>query len=102
MRLFKKRKTMMWNKKNGDVKRLELYHTRTKTFQLFCDVKKASGTIGMNNNYCLSMLTVNGFVPVIDNRTLGIPDVKVDTDWIELMKAIEIAFEKFIVFADNL
>ena len=101
MRLLKKRKTMLCVKKDGDVKRLEIYHTRTKTFQLFCDVKKQIG-VGMNTNYCLSILTANGFVPVIDNRTLGIPDVKADTNKNELMNAIEFGFEKFIVFADNL
>lgn len=101
MRLFKKRKTMMWVKKDGDVKRLELYHTRTKTFQLICDVKKQVG-VGMNTNYCLSILTANGFVPVVDNRTLNIPEVKADMNKNKLMAAIEIGFEKFIVFADNL
>lgn len=77
----------------------KLYRRNGRTFQFFCDSLKASGTKGENVNYCLKLLTEEGFVVVMDNRQLGVPDMlRDDTNEIRAQK-IEEGFKVFKDFA---
>lgn len=94
--------TVLMTKDSDNIRRLDIYKTNGKTFQLFCDVKKSDGTIGVNNNYAASILGLNGFTLVVDNRTLGIPEVKMSESAEIVQQKIEAGFKKFKEFADSL
>jgi hypothetical protein len=87
---------------NDNVRLLDIYKNKVGTFKLFCDVKKADGTIGHNNNFAISILTSNGFVVVADNNDLGIPKIKLSETPEEALRQINEAFEIFKNFANNL
>jgi len=87
---------------DDNVRVLEIYKNKVGTFKLFCDVKKADGTIGNNNNFSISMLTDNGFVIVADNNDIGIPKVRLSDSTEEALNKITDAFEIFKSFADKL
>ena len=95
-----KNKNVLKNVGADNVKIIEIYKKGSKTFQLYCDVKKSSGTIANNTNYCISLLTDNGFVILIDNRGLDIPEVKMDIEKDELIQMIEDGFSEFKKYAD--
>lgn len=84
------------------IKKLDLYKTNGKTFRLFIDTKKSNGTIGLNDNYSLSVFGDNGFTLVADNKTLGIKEINMADDIDIIMKDIEDGFNIFKKFADNL
>lgn len=79
---------------------IEIYKTGSKTFKLFCDVKKASGTIGVNKHYCLEMLTQNGFSLLADNRQLCICEIDMKRSQTQTVKQIEDGFATFKSLAD--
>ena len=84
-----------------NIKVIEIYKKSGKVFQLYCDASKAHGTRGFNVNYCINMLTINGFVNLIDNKTLDIPDVKFEENKEEkIILDIEECFSKFKEYAD--
>lgn len=97
-----KNKSVLKNITDSNIKIIEIYKKGGKTFQLYCDVKKSSGTIANNTNYCISLLTDNGFVMLIDNRGLDIPEVKLELGNDELLKMIEDGFIEFKKYADIL
>lgn len=79
-----------------NVKVVEVYKRSGHTFQLFCDARKAAGTKGMNVNYCLFLLTPNGFVPLVDNRMLDIPEMNyVEGENDRMREDIKNAFAEF-------
>ena len=84
----------------NNIKVVEIYKKGNKTFQFYCDVKKSQGTINNNTNYCISLLTDNGFVMLIDNRGLDIPEVKMEMSKEDLQKFIEDGFAEFKKYAD--
>lgn len=95
-----KNKSVLKNITDSNVKVIEIYKKGGKTFQLYCDVKKSQGTIANNTNYCISLLTDNGFVMLIDNRGLDIPEVKMEMAKEDLQKSIEDGFTEFKKYAD--
>ena len=95
-----KNKSVLKNITETNVKVIEIYKKGGKTFQLYCDVKKSQGTISNNTNYCISLLTDNGFVMLIDNRGLDIPEVKIEMSKEDLQKFIEDGFAEFKKYAD--
>lgn len=95
-----KNKSVLKNITDTNVKVIEIYKKGGKTFQLYCDVKKSQGTISNNTNYCISLLTDNGFVMLIDNRGLDIPEVKIEMSKEDLQKCIEDGFTEFKKYAD--
>lgn len=95
-----KNKSVLKNITDANVKVIEIYKKGGKTFQLYCDVKKSQGTISNNTNYCISLLTDNGFVMLIDNRGLDIPEVKMEMSKEDLQKSIEDGFTEFKKYAD--
>lgn len=95
-----KNKSVLKNITDTNVKVIEIYKKGGKTFQLYCDVKKSQGTISNNTNYCISLLTDNGFVMLIDNRGLDIPEVKIEMSKEDLQKFIEDGFAEFKKYAD--
>ena len=95
-----KNKSVLKNITDTNVKVIEIYKKGGKTFQLYCDVKKSQGTIANNTNYCISLLTDNGFVMLIDNRGLDIPEVKIEMSKEDLQKFIEDGFAEFKKYAD--
>lgn len=95
-----KNKSVLKNITDTNVKVIEIYKKGGKTFQLYCDVKKSQGTISNNTNYCISLLTDNGFVMLIDNRGLDIPEVKMEMSKEDLQKSIEDGFAEFKKYAD--
>ena len=95
-----KNKSVLKNITDSNVKVIEIYKKGGKTFQLYCDVKKSQGTIANNTNYCISLLTDNGFVMLIDNRGLDIPEVKMEMSKEDLQKSIEDGFTEFKKYAD--
>lgn len=95
-----KNKSVLKNITDTNVKVIEIYKKGGKTFQLYCDVKKSQGTISNNTNYCISLLTDNGFVMLIDNRGLDIPEVKMEMSKEDLQKFIEDGFAEFKKYAD--
>jgi hypothetical protein len=98
----KKNQNILRNIDDKNIKIMEIYKKGGKVFQLFCDVTKSDGTIGQNINYCLKLLTDQGFVVILDNRTMDIPEVKMSMNEQEILMNIEEGFEKFKQFADIL
>lgn len=84
----------------NNIKVVEIYKKGNKTFQFYCDVKKSQGTINNNTNYCISLLTDNGFVKLMDNRDLDIPEVKLEFGNDKNLEMIESGFLEFKKYAD--
>lgn len=97
---FKKTKNVLTNVTENNIKVIEIYKKGGRTFQLNADVKKSQGTIANNTNYCISLLTENGFVMLIDNRGLDIPEIKLELGNEENLKLIEAGFKQFKEYAD--
>lgn len=95
-----KNKNVLKNVGADNVKIIEIYKKGSRTFQLYCDVKKSQGTIANNTNYCISLLTDNGFVMLVDNRNLDIPEVKLEMGEEKLTEQIEAGFAEFKKYAD--
>lgn len=95
-----KSKSVLKNVTESNIKVIEIYKKGSRTFQLYCDVKKSQGTIANNTNYCISLLTDNGFSMLIDNRGLDIPEVKLENTQEETLKMIEDGFTEFKKYAD--
>jgi|SaaInl8_200m_RNA_FD_contig_31_2810581_length_720_multi_7_in_0_out_0_2 hypothetical protein len=85
---------------NDNVRMIEIYRKDDRIFQMYCDAKKSEGTIGVNTNYNISLLTDNGFVQLMDNRQLGIPEVKMDDGEKKVTEDIDAGFEKFKEYAN--
>lgn len=85
-----------------NVKVLDIFKHGKNTYKLFCDVKKASNTMGINNNYCISKLTDAGWVIIADINDLHIQNVALANDRDETLKQIDVAFEVFKSFAKQL
>ena len=103
--MFKKAKsnTFFVEIKENNIKRLDIYTSKSgKKFQLFCDVKKSEGTIGVNNNFAMSILGSNGFTLIVDNRTLSLPEPKMSDNKDDTIVKIDEAFNVFKEFADQL
>ena len=103
--MFFKSKTnhnVLNNVTDTNIKVIEIYKKGNKTFQLYCDVKKSQGTIANNTNYCISLLTDNGFVKLMDNRDLDIPEVKLEFGNDKNLEMISDGFIKFKEYADIL
>lgn len=99
--IFKKKKTTrIYEVVEENTKVLDIYKNSKGTFSLFCDVKKANGTVGTNQNFAISMLTDNGFVLIADNNMLNISNIAT-TDSSAINK-INTAFETFKEFADTI
>lgn len=98
----KTNKDVLKNINENNVKIIEIYKTNNRLFQLYCDVKKSQGTIANNTNYCISLLTDNGFVKLMDNRDLDIPEVKLEMGNEVLENMIYEGFKKFKEYADIL
>ena len=98
--IFKKKQTRMEFITESNIKIIEIFKLKGKTFQLYCDVKKSQGTIANNTNYCISLLTDNGFVMLIDNRGLDIPEVKLELGNDKNLEMIEAGFSAFKKYAD--
>lgn len=81
---------------------IEIYKKGGNTYQLFCDAQKSSGTMGDNINYCLKLLTDNGFVMIIDNKQMTIPNINMDNDMDDIVESINQGFEKFKEFVSVL
>ena len=81
---------------------LHILKYKKNTYKLFCDTKKASGTIGVNVNFCISKLTDSGWVVVADIKDLCLENVNVNEENEVNLKRIEKAFEKFTEFAKKL
>lgn len=95
-----KNKSVLKNITDANIKIIEIYKKSGKTFQIYCDVKKSQGTIANNTNYCISLLTDNGFVMLIDNRGLDIPEVKLELGNDKNLELIEAGFSEFKKYAD--
>lgn len=95
-----KNKSVLKNINESNVKIVEIYKKSGKTFQFYCDVKKSQGTIANNTNYCVSLLTNNGFVLLMDNRQLDIPEVKLEFGNEKLEEMIRAGFAEFKKYAD--
>jgi hypothetical protein len=80
---------------------LDIYKNKKGTFKLYCDVKKASGTIGVNTNYSLSFLGATGWVIIADNNDLGIPKIDLLENAKVTIQLIDEGFAKFIELADK-
>lgn len=97
---FNKKSQRIENISKDNIIIVEIYKKGKNTFKLFCDVKKSSGSIALNTNYCVEMLTQNGFFLLADNRQLCIPELSTDSSQAENLESIEAGFNKFKTFAD--
>lgn len=95
-----KNHNILKNVNESNIKVIEIYKKSGKTFQFYCDVKKSQGTIANNTNYCVSLLTDNGFVKLMDNRDLDIPEVKLEFGNDKNLEMIELGFAEFKKYAD--
>jgi hypothetical protein len=99
--MFFSKSSLMIRGKDDALKVIEIYKKGGKTFRLFCETTKAAGTMGENFNYCVSLLTQNGFVVIADNRMLDIPEVdskKMSKE--EVLSKVHAGFEEFKRYAD--
>lgn len=100
--MFSKQKTIrvVFESNDDNTRVLDIYKNKKGTFKLFCDVKKASATIGINTNFCISYLSTSGWVVIADQNDLGLPKVSTDDDSKTSMKKITDGFSKFTELAD--
>ncbi len=98
---FSNKRSIIKKVSKENIKYIEIYKKGGHVFQLFCDAQKASGTRGLNVNYCVSMLTANGYVPVADDKLLDLPEVKFEEGKEEeVIAKIEKGFEEFRSYVD--
>ena len=100
--MFKKVKIdrVLFESNDDNTKILEVYRNKKGTFKLFCDVKRSEGTMGINTNFCISMLTSSGWVVIADMNDLDLSKVSLKEEKEVTLEKIETAFSKFRSFAD--
>jgi len=81
---------------------IDIFKYGGNTYQLLCDVVKSNSSICKNPAFVLKMLTEDGFVDLIDNRTLGLQEVHMKKSYEDNMEIIENSFAEFIEFAKKL
>ena len=91
---------VLFESNDDNIKILEIYRNSKGTFKLFCDVKRAEGTMGINTNFCISMLTSSGWVVVADMNDLDLNKVSLKEEKEVTLEKIETGFSKFRSFAD--
>jgi hypothetical protein len=57
---------------NKRIRAYEVFDYKGKTFEIFCSLSISSSCLGFNSDYCLHLLTDNGWKNLSDNRKLGI------------------------------